>query len=131
MDVTFTVNTGDHKGEVYRYTLATINGKKAWEVTPKFFPAPSMVKEKIDMVIECREHNINRGGANELTLVSKILDELSIIGTETEPSTLEGLDGKKRDVDIDENGFSVTTEIKEKGQEPEYRIELTVYGLYD
>jgi len=131
MDIKFTVNTGDHKGETYRYTLATVNGKKAWAITPLFSPPPSMIKNKIDIVIECREHNISRSGATELALAGKILDELSIIATETEPSTLTGLDKKDRLVMIDQDGFSITTELKEKGKEPEYRINVTCWGLYE
>ena len=131
MDVTFTVNTGDHKGDRYSYTLATINGKKAWSVTKLFNPPPSMIKEKIEMVIECREHNINRAGANELTLANKIIDELSIIASETEASTLKGLDNKERLVKIDNNGFSLSAEIKEKERDPEYRINVVCWGLYE
>ena len=131
MDVKFTVNTGDHRGDTYQYTLAMINGKKAWSVTPLFKPAPSMIKNKIDIVIEAREHNIGRSGANELRTVGKILDELSIIATETEPSTLTGLDKKERLVDIDQDGFTITSAINEKSKEPEYRINLTCWGLYE
>jgi len=131
MDIKFTVNTGTRKGETYSYTLATVNGKKAWSITPLFSPPPSMIKNKIDMVIECREYNISRSGATELALAGKILDELSIIATETEPSTLTGLDKKDRLVMIDQDGFSITTELKEKGKEPEYRINVTCWGLYE
>ena len=92
------------------------------------------------MVIECREKNVGRGGATELRTVSKVLDELSHIATEVEPVTLTGLskasgkkgeDSKERLVQIDENGFRETTELNEKGREPEYRIEVTCWGLYD
>jgi len=131
MDVKFIVNTGDHKGDEYSYTLATINGKKAWNITPLFKPAPSMIKNRIDMVIECREHNINRAGVNELALVNKILDELSAVATETEPATLKGLDNKERFIKIDQDGFEVTTELLEKDKSPEYRVKLTCWGLYD
>lgn len=51
MDIKFTVNTGTYKGKTYRYTLATVNGKKAWAITPLFSPPPSMIKNKIDIVI--------------------------------------------------------------------------------
>ena len=131
MDIAFTVNTGDHKGDIYRYTLAIEKGKKAWLVTPLFRPPPYMYKEQIDMVIACREHNIGRSGATELRTVKKILDELSIIATETSPCSLEGLDKDTRRIRIDQDGFKVTTELNEKGKSPEYRVNVTVYGLYE
>jgi len=140
IDIKFRINTGDHKGDEYGYTLAVINGKKAWRVTPLFSPPPDIYKERIDMVIECREHNIGRSGADELRTVSKILEELSNIATEVEPVTLTGLskasgksgeDNKDRLVQIDEDGFKETTELNEKGKSPEYRIEVTAWGLYD
>ena len=139
-DIKFRINTGDHKGDEYRYTLAVINGKKAWRVKPSFDPPPDIYKERIDMVIECREQNVSKGGATELRTVSKVLDELSHIATEVEPVTLTGLtkasgkkgeDNKERLVQIDSDGFGETTELNEDGREPEYRIELTCWGIYD
>jgi len=131
MDITFTVNTGDHKGDTYGYTLAMVNGKKGWYVTPLFKPPPYMYKEQIDMVIECQEHNIGTSGAIDLRTVNKILKELSIIATETSPSSLMGLDKTTRRIRIDQDGFKVTTELNERSKSPEYRINVTCHGLYE
>jgi len=130
-DVSFTVNSGDHKTDTYRYILSLVNGKKAWSLTPLFYPPPSMIKNKIDMTIAAREHNVSKSGATELMTVSKMLNELSIIAEADEPATLTGLDKEKRLIRIDKNGFTITSAVNEKGKEPEYQINLTCWGLYD
>jgi len=130
-DVQFLINSGDYKGKKYGFTLAMINGKKAWARTPVFYPAPSMIKEKIDMVIFAREDNISLSGAVDLTAVDKILEQLSIIATAAKHSTLTGLDSKKRYVQIDKDGFSIKSTVNEISKEPEYQVELTCWGLYD
>jgi len=128
-DILFTVNTGDHKGSRYGYTLVMQQGVKAWSVTPLFRPAPSMIKERIEMMIVARGKNIPGSGAVELRGVSEIIDELSIIADETDV-TLKGLDKKERPILIDKDGFSLTSTANEQGRSPEYRITLTCWGLY-
>lgn len=130
-DVEFRLNSGDDKGKVYRFTLAVIDGKKAWARNPVFHPAPSMIKEKIDMVIRASEDNIPRSGARELKAVNKILEQLTAIATETTPPTLTGLDKQSRYILIDEDGFSVNSFAAETKREPEYTVGLTCWGLYD
>ena len=130
-DVEFLVNTGDYQGDVYKFTLATVNGKKAWNRTRLFYPPPSMIKERIDMIIEARELNIPRSGAIELKIVDEILDQLTHMANETEASTLTGLDGQDRKVQIDRNGFNVENVVNETTKEPEYRVNLTCWGLYE
>ena len=129
-DVTFTINAGDHKGDKYKYTLASKDGAKMWSVTPQFRPCPSMIKEKIEMVIEAREGNIPQSGAVELRLVQKIVDELSIIAKETDV-TLTGLDLQDRPVMIDEEGFNIAAVANEKTRSPEYQITVRCWGLHD
>ena len=111
-DVEFTVNEGDYKGKVYGYTLATNQGVKMWGVTPQFRPAPSMIKEKIEMVLVAREMNIPQSGAAELKGVTQIIKELSNIAEETDV-TLKGLDYQERPVLIDRDGFSMTVMANE------------------
>lgn len=81
------------------------------------------------MVITAREQNISRSGATELQIVSKIVDELSIIAGETDV-TLKGLDYKERPVLIDQDGFSVRSIMNELGKDSEYHITVTAWGLY-
>jgi len=129
-DVLFRINTGDHKGTTYRYILAVENGAKMWGTTPLFRPPPSMIKEKIVMVIAIREKNISRGGAVELRMVQQIIDELSIIADETDV-TLQGLDYQERPILIDHEGFALTTIVNEAMRSPEYRVAVTCWGLYE
>ena len=128
-DVEFTVNAGDSKGKVYRYTLASHQGTKMWEVTPLFKPAPSMIKEKISMVIAARENNISRTGATDLETIGKIIEEFSIIAGETDV-TLKGLDYNERPILIDQDGFSVRVTTNELGKDSEYHVTVACWGLY-
>ena len=127
-DVEFTVNAGPFNGETYRYTLASSQGTKMWEVTPQFRPAPSMIKEKINMVITAREGNISRTGATELAVIGMIIEELSIIARQTD-ITLKGLDYKERPVLIDQDGFNIRVSENELGKDSEYHVAVTCWGL--
>lgn len=128
-DVLFTVNTGDYKGKVYGYTLATNNGVKMWGVTPQFRPPPSMIKEKIEMVLMAREMNIPQSGAVELQGITQIINELSNIAGETNV-TLKGLDYQERPILIDREGFSIVVVANETTRSSEYRVNVTCWGLF-
>ena len=140
MDITFTVKPVGGEGEEYSYTLATINGKKAWSVAPIRKPPGHIYDEQIEMVLECRAGNIGRSGASELALVGKMMDELSILAKETDPITLKGLskkigkqgeDNKDRRVRIPIDGIEMETVVNETGKDAEYRIKVTCLGLYE
>jgi len=128
-DVQFTVNSGDYQGRIYRYSLATKNGVKQWNVIPLFEPPPSVIKEKIEMTIMAQERNIPRSGALELATVNKILDEIRTIAQDT--ATLMGIDGKDRLVQVDENGYLLESGVNETTREPEYLISLVCWTIYD
>jgi hypothetical protein len=130
-DVEFQVNSGDNKGKKYGFTLATKDGEKQWAITPLFQPAPSIIKEKIVMALVAQEENIPLSGAKELKAVGKILEQLRSIALETTPSTLMGFDKQKRLVQIDENGYSVSSTVLEPNREPEYVINLSCWTIYD
>lgn len=130
-DIEFIVNSGDNKGKKYGFTLAIKDGEKQWAITPLFQPAPSIIKEKIEMILTTREANIPLSGAMELKAVGKILEQLRSIALETTASTLVGFDNKERLVQIDENGYSVASTILEPNREPEYLVNLSVWGLYN
>jgi len=130
-DIEFVVNSGDYKGKKYGFTLAYQNNQKAWQVTRLFMPAPSMAKEKIEMIIAVKEQNIPLSGGVELKAANKILDQLEIIARETTPTTLVGLDKQERLVRVDRRGFSLAPMVYEKGKEPEYVVNLTVWSTYE
>lgn len=130
-DITFTINSGDYKGKEYSYTLATIDGKKAWDIQPLFKPAPCMFQNRIEMTITAGEKNVDSAGAIELRNVNKIIAELNRIAEADDPCTLEGLDHKKRFIRINQDGFAVSSTLKEPNRSPEYLIRVTCWGLYD
>lgn len=130
-DISFTINSGDHKGEKYGFTLMGINNRKAWEVTRLSYSPPSMVKEKIKMVLAVREQNIPLSGAVELKQVNKILDQLETIADASKAVTLKGIDNEERPVRVDRSGFSVEPVVYETGKDPEYGVNLIVWGLYE
>jgi hypothetical protein len=128
-DIIFQINSGDNKGKTYRYTLSMANGKKAWAVSPLFKPAPSMIKERIEMTIDAKDYNVPGSGATELKTVNKILKELSIIADSD--ASLTGLDKQTRLVKINQDGFTVESLINEKGRDAEYGVTVRCWGLYD
>jgi hypothetical protein len=130
-DVQFRINAGTYKGRIYGYTLASKNGEKLWSVIPRFEPPPSMIKERIEMSLVARQGNFPLSGGQELAQVNKLIDELSAIGGEVEKVTLIGIDKKERLVQIDEDGFIISSVVTETGRDPEYIVNLTCWGLYD
>lgn len=130
-DIEFTLNGGPHKGDTYRFTLARVNKPKAWQVTRLYRPAPSMVKERIEMAIACREQNIALSGVTELAQANKILDDLEIISDETTPVTLKGPDNRPREVIMDKGGFALTPTFSESGKEMEYRVNVICWRLFE
>lgn len=128
-DLEFQINSGEHKGKRYGFTLLAKNGEKQWAITPRYEPPPSIIKEEIMMVLMAQEKNIPRSGALELKAVNKILDQLRNIASATSV-TLRGFDQQERLVLVDENGFSIVCLNDEKTKEPEYTVNLTCWGLY-
>lgn len=130
-DIKFQLNSGDHKGEEYGFTLAIVNNKKAWTSTRLFLQPPTMIREKIDLVLTAREANVPISGAIELKLVNKILEHLENISLETDAVTLVGIDKEERLVRVGEHGAELNPVIQEKGKEPEYQVTVTCWGLYE
>jgi len=130
-DVRFRVNSGDHNGDEYGFTLAVIDGKKAYTAVRLFRPSPSMVKEQIIMTLTAREGNIPLSGAAELKAVHRIIEQIETLSLETDPLTLTGLDQITRPVRVDAKGAQLIPVVHELGKDPEYRVELTCWGLYE
>lgn len=131
-DVTFKMNSGDRKGDTFGFTLSSSEeGAKDWELMRIFQPAPSMVKERIKLGITARERNIPLSGAEELRRVNTLIDQLVLIAQETTPVTMNGLDGVDRPVRIDRSGITYAPVIVEQGKDPEYKIAVVCWGLYE
>lgn len=130
-DVKFRVNSGDHNGDEYGFTLAIIEGKKAFTPIRLFNLPPSMIREQIIMTFTAREGNIPLSGAAELKAVHRILEQIETLSVETDPLTLTGLDQIPRLVRVDAQGAKLIPVVHELGKDPEYRVELTCWGLYE
>jgi len=130
-DIEFLVNSGDKEGNRYGFTLAKSNGRKMWNVQRLFQPPPAMAKERIEMGIAVRAKNISRSGANELELANHIINQLETIADETTPATLTGLDGIKRAVLIDRQGFTIEPTVSEMKQDPEFQVTVLCWSVYE
>ena len=130
-DIKFKINDGPHKGEEYGFTLATVDGKKAWEDIKLFIPPPSLIKEQINIVVTAREGNMPLSGAIELKQVKRIIEQLLIIFDEITPVTMIGFDKQERLVRVDKQGPVMVPVIHEREKDPEYRVSLTCWGLYE
>ena len=130
-DIKFVMNSGDHQGDEYGFTLATVDGRKAWDAVRIFPQPPSLIKEEIDLVLTAREGNIPLSGARELKIVDRILDQLETISLETDLVTLHGIDGVERSVRVGRNGRRVIPVVHETGKEPEYHISVKCWSLYE
>ena len=130
-DVSFQLNSGDKKGTTYRFTLDDVNRQKAWIVTRIYRPPPSMMRERIEMVISCRQQNIPLSGAVELAQANKILDQLEIISDETTTVTLKGPDNRDREVVVDKGGFNLYPTFSESGKDLEYRVSIVCWRLFE
>lgn len=130
-DIKFVMNSGEHQGDEYGFTLATVDGRKAWDAVRIFPLPPSLIKERIDLILTAREGNIPLSGAMELKVVDRILDQLETISWETDPVKLHGIDGQERSVRVGREGRAVIPVVHESGKEPEYRISVTCWSLYE
>ena len=130
-DIEFTINDGDYKGDVYGFTLARKDGKKAWQVSRIYSKPPSLVKHKIEMAITAREDNVRASGAWEHDRIEEILEKMSRVADEIEPVKLHGLDGEDYLVRIDRDGLQTDNVIDEKDRSPEFLLRVNAWSLYD
>ena len=129
-DVSFLMNSGTYSGQTYKFTLAKQNGRKMWNVSRVFEPAPSMYKERIDIGISLREKNVPKGGAKELKLSHTLIEQLVIVGDESTYVTMTGLDGVSRDVRMDSSGFTIEPIVDEKGRPAEYVAQVRLWSMH-
>lgn len=129
-DISFTMNSGDYSGQIYKFTLASQDGGKMWSVNRIFEPAPSMYKEEINIGISLREKNIPLSGAKELKFPSTLIDQLEIVANESTYITMVGLDGVSRDVRIDSSGFSIEPIVNEKNKTSELVAKMKLWSMH-
>ena len=131
-DVTFIINSNDngHMGDSYGFTLARDRGRKAWTVTRLYYPPPSNVKHRIEMIITAREDNIGGSGIIETVRIEAILEKMGRISDEIEPVTLKGLDGEEYLVRIDRDGLQTDNVMDEKDRSPEFQLKVLAWSLH-
>lgn len=118
-------------GTEYGFMLARVDGKKAWAVNREFHPPPSMIKQRINLVITAREDEILASAVRQLKRMEEILSDLEKIMASEGSIVLTGLDNQKYPVLIDKAGLQINTLIHEKQREPEYQVSLLLWGLYE
>ena len=129
-DIYFIPNTGDYKGQKYGFMLSQSNRIKSWTVNRLYKSAPSMIKERIEFGIAVRDKNVASSSAIELSIASKIIDQLEEI-TKAGDTDLVGLDGIQRKVRIDRTGFQTRPVTNEVGRNPEYEVHVICWSLYE
>ena len=129
-DIKFKMNSGARKGDEFGFTLSLIDGQKAWASTKLLQEAPSMVNERIDIVINALGGNIPLSGATEMQIVRRTLEQLDTISAETTFVTMTGLDGIDRSVLVDVVGAVLKPIIHEKDRDPEYQVSMTLWGYH-
>jgi len=126
-DISFQLSDGTE----YGFMLARADGKKAWAVNRVFRPPPSLVKQRVDIVITAREDEIAASAVRQLKRMEEILADLEKIMASTGNIVLTGLDNLKYPVLIDQAGLQINTLIHEKQREPEYQVAILCWGLYE
>ena len=123
-DVVITLNSGT----IYGFSLAEVDGKKAWKCRKVLREPPSMVEEEIEMILTARNEDAPLGAQSELALVGDILTQIQAIADESTDPTMVGIDGVTRGVRI--RDFTVIPVVHETEKDPEYHIEVACYGLH-
>lgn len=124
-DISFQLENGSE----YGFMLAKINDKKAWNPKREFHSPPSMIKERIDIVITAKEDEITASGIRQLKRMEEILSNLEKIMAYKGNMVLTGLDNKRYPIRIDKSGLRTNTLIHEKSREPEYQVSILCWGL--
>lgn len=125
-DISFELESGDN----YGFMLARdSDGKKAWNPNREFHSPPSMIKQRIEIVITAKEDEISASAVRQLKRMEEILSDLEKIMASTGNIVLTGLDNQRYPILIDKSGLRINTLIHEKSREPEYQVAILLWGL--
>ncbi len=128
-DVEFTIGVTPYNFMV----KADERGRKAWNVRQLARTAPSMARQKIDMVIVAAADMRQADGTAIATrTISTVLAELRTLSDVTTINgvALVGYDGASYFVLFDIDATSVTSRTDESGRMTEYDIALSLWGFY-
>ena len=125
-DVTFTLSGTD-----YEYMLAQDdNGQKRWSVQQLFRPPPSLLENKIDLVIlaspAMRDSDNNIIDTRD---IATVIDELRTL-IDGNTITLVGYDDETYYVTFDPNATKINPILDISGRITEYEITLSCWDLY-
>ena len=128
MDVRFTFDTTN-----YDYMLAIdANGRKRWGVQQLFTQPPSLLKNKIDMVIKAAPKvRIKAGTVDSTRTIANVLTELRTLADKVVNMTLTGLDEKTYKVLFDKAATNARSIIDETGRIIEYEIDISCWDMYE
>jgi len=125
-DITFELDNG----KSYGFMLARDkDGGKAWDPKREWWAPPSMIKQRINIVITAREDEMSASAVRQLKRIEEILADLETIMAYTGKKVLVGLDKLRYPIRIDKSGLQISTIIHEKGREPEYQVAILCWGL--
>jgi len=126
-DVMFTITPTD-----YNYMLAMVGGKKAWNVQPKYTIPPSLIKNRINMVIKASPIQRQANGTTVLATrtIATILAELRILMDAVADITIDGYDAGTYYVLLDSEGADIQSVIDETGRIIEYDIGISCWDRY-
>ena len=124
-DVKFT-----YSGTSYEYMLAVDNeGQKRWAVQQLFKQPPSLLKNKIDMVIlaaaDMRDLDNVLADDRDITTV---LAELRVL-TDGDTITLVGYDAQTYYVTFDQNATNARAITDDSGRITEFEIDISCWDL--
>ena len=128
MDVRFTFDTTN-----YDYMLAIdANGRKRWGVQQLFTQPPSLIKNKVDMVIKAAPKvRIKAGTVDSTRTIANVLTELRTLADKVVNMTLTGLDEKTYKVLFDKAATNARSIIDETGRIIEYEIDISCWDMYE
>ena len=129
MDIRFTVGVTN-----YDYMLAVdANGRKRWGVQQLFTQPPSLLKNKIDIVVKAAPKvRIKAGTVDSTRTIGNVLPELRTLIDKVANITLTGLDEQTYKVLFDKAAASnARSVIDETGRITEYEIDISCWDMYE
>jgi len=127
-DVEFNINVNT----VYNYMLVERDGRKAWGLQQLYRVTPSLIKTKLDMIIEAKPSMRQVDGNVIVTRdIANVITELRTLSDATSVIALDGFDGQTYNVLFDPKATTITQVLDETGRETQrYEVAISCWGLY-
>ena len=125
-DIKFT-----YSGTSYEYMLAVdTKGQKRWAVQQLFKQPPSLLENKIDMVISAAAtmRDLDDVSVDDRDIAT-IIAELRVL-TDGDTITLVGYDAQTYYVTFDQNATNSRAVTDDSGRITEYEIDISCWDLY-